>query len=113
MVLILFLDPEFVATHIIAAKALAKALEGKDLLVQRGTLDIIIGWFPLSDWYDNNPQLYPFSFKSFSILKEDDSETLMKATLSTLLRRDMSLNRRVYTWLLGNFFFYKYNLFLS
>lgn len=32
----------------------------------------------------------------------EDLITLVSAALLTLLRRDMSLNRRLYAWLLGN-----------
>jgi hypothetical protein len=36
------------------------------------------------------------------LFDEAQLTTLMVAALSTVLRRDMSLNRRLYTWLLGS-----------
>lgn len=58
-------------------------------LIQRGFLDLLVTNLPLSS----------------SVLQERVSESdfdkLTTATVNVLLRRDMSLNRRVWSWLLG------------
>lgn len=64
---------------------LCAALQDKSVLVSRATLDIILSLFPLHR---------PF------LLASDVVEVLLSA-LETLLRRDMSLNRRLFSWLLG------------
>jgi predicted DNA-binding transcriptional regulator YafY len=58
-------------------------------LIQRGFLDLLVTHLPLS-----SPVLQERVMKP-------DFDRLTTATVSVLLRRDMSLNRRVWTWLLG------------
>ncbi|KAF8915027.1 Dopey, N-terminal-domain-containing protein [Mucidula mucida] len=70
-------------------RAFAAALEDDNLLVRRGALDLLVQSLRL----DGN------------VLKkaqDDDRTILMRAAVSVVLRRDLSLNRRLYTWLLGS-----------
>ncbi|XP_055611596.1 protein dopey-1 homolog isoform X2 [Uranotaenia lowii] len=55
------------------------------ILVQRNTLEFLLLAFPLH---------------AMTLCKKDIVR-LVKTALSTILRRDMSLNRRLYSWLLG------------
>uniref|UniRef100_A0A1B6DLS2 Uncharacterized protein n=2 Tax=Clastoptera arizonana TaxID=38151 RepID=A0A1B6DLS2_9HEMI len=56
------------------------------VLVQRSALDLLLIGFPM-----HNSQLV-----------RSDMTKLVTASLVTILRRDMSLNRRLYAWLLGS-----------
>ncbi|TCD67610.1 hypothetical protein EIP91_012242 [Steccherinum ochraceum] len=69
-------------------RAFAAALEDDDLLVRRGALDIL---------------LLSLRIDSVAVQKapEEDRVILMRAATSVVLRRDLSLNRRIYSWLLG------------
>lgn len=69
-------------------RAFAAALEDDDLLVRRGALDIL---------------LLSLRIDSVAVQKapEEDRIILMRAATSVVLRRDLSLNRRIYSWLLG------------
>ena len=69
-------------------RAFAAALEDDDLLVRRGALDIL---------------LQSLRIDSVAVKKaaEEDRIILMRAATSVVLRRDLSLNRRIYSWLLG------------
>ena len=62
------------------------ALYDNVALVQRNILDLILVLFPIHDSY----------------IPLDDIIRILTASLNVLLRRDMSLNRRLYAWLLGN-----------
>lgn len=67
----------------LAIGALCISLEDKQTLVVRGTLDIILNHFPLTcEWLDYDQKL-----------------KLINAAVNVFLRRDMSLSRRVNTWL--------------
>ncbi|XP_039442383.1 protein dopey-1 homolog isoform X1 [Culex pipiens pallens] len=55
------------------------------ILVQRNTLEFLLLAFPLHEM----------------VLAKRDVIKLVKTALNTILRRDMSLNRRLYSWLLG------------
>ncbi len=55
------------------------------VLVQRNALDLLLTMFPVHE----------------KTLGEADMVALVTAACSVLLRRDMSLNRRLFTWLLG------------
>lgn len=61
------------------------ALNDSLALVQRNTLDFLVQLLPLHASYLNLTHL----------------TTVMTAALGVLLRRDMSLNRRLYSWILG------------
>ena len=69
-------------------RAFAAALEDENLLVRRGALDVL---------------LQTLRVDSIAIRKaqKDDRAILMRAATGVVLRRDLSLNRRLYTWLLG------------
>ena len=69
-------------------RAFAATLEDENLLVRRGALDVL---------------LQTMRVDSFTIRKaqKDDRAILMRAATGVVLRRDLSLNRRLYTWLLG------------
>jgi hypothetical protein len=70
----------------LVVSALGAALTDKNALVVRGVLDIISNHFPLScTWID-----------------KDQKIRLAQAVLVVLTRRDMSLNRRVFAWILGD-----------
>ncbi|KAK4969211.1 hypothetical protein LTR66_011747 [Elasticomyces elasticus] len=70
-------------------RSLAAGLSDTQLLVQRGFLDLMVTHLPLH-----------------SVVLQDrvsglDIDVLIKAAVSVVLRRDMSLNRRLWTWFLG------------
>lgn len=69
-------------------RAFSAALEDDDLLVRRGALDIL---------------LLSLRIDSVAVMKapQEDRTILMRAATSVVLRRDLSLNRRIYSWLLG------------
>nr|XP_039257072.1 protein dopey-1-like [Styela clava] len=65
--------------------AVCEALQDENILTQRATLDVLGLCFPLSS--------LPIS--------RSDMQQILSAALYILLRRDMSLNRRLYSWILG------------
>nr|XP_054753790.1 protein dopey-1-like [Lytechinus pictus] len=69
----------------IMVKAVCAAINDAVVLVQRSVLDLIMICFPIHN----------------SGLQSDELAELLTASLSVLLRRDMSLNRRLFSWLLG------------
>ncbi|KZO91887.1 hypothetical protein CALVIDRAFT_601960 [Calocera viscosa TUFC12733] len=69
-------------------RAFAASLEDENLLVRRGVMDILVQSLPVDS----------LALKNCSV---EDRILLMKATVSVVLRRDLSLNRRLYAWLLG------------
>ncbi|XP_062534324.1 protein dopey-1 homolog isoform X2 [Armigeres subalbatus] len=64
---------------------LCSCLNDSVILVQRNTLEFLLLAFPMHAM----------------ILSQRDVTKLVKTALNTILRRDMSLNRRLYSWLLG------------
>ncbi|KAJ1920551.1 hypothetical protein H4219_001250 [Mycoemilia scoparia] len=68
-------------------RALAASLGDSKTLVIRATLDFMINQIPL---------------QCSKILTKKNIVILMKSALQVVLRKDMSLNRRLYTWLLGS-----------
>ena len=66
-------------------EALCNALQDASVLVQRSLLDFLLIAFPLHN----------------SQLTHSDMAKVVQASINVLLRRDMSLNRRLYAWLLG------------
>jgi hypothetical protein len=88
-------------------RAFAAALEDENLLVQRSALDLLL-------------QSLSLDSKTLREANAEDLEIIMRAAYSVVLRRDLSLNRRLYTWLLGSAeatqaqeeFFSKYSLTL-
>ena len=69
-------------------RAFAAALEDDNLLVRRSALDMLL-------------QTMRIDSAAIKRAQHEDSTILMKAAISVVLRRDLSLNRRLYTWLLG------------
>lgn len=66
--------------------AICAALTDKNVLVQRGALDVVTVLFPFHQ----------------SFLLQEDLTCVLMAALHTLLKRDISLSRRLYAWLLGS-----------
>ncbi|KAJ3177300.1 hypothetical protein HDU87_004552 [Geranomyces variabilis] len=82
-------SPEDVAVVIgnqtgLLARALSCVLGDDVALVQRGGLELLVVHFPLS----------------FSLFEDDDLTLVLQAAATVVLRKDMSLNRRLYAWLL-------------
>jgi hypothetical protein len=67
-------------------QALCSALQDSSVLVQRSMLDYLLVAFPM-----HNGQL-----------TRTDLATVVEAAINVVLRRDMSLNRRLYLWFLGS-----------
>lgn len=70
-------------------RCFAAGLADEQLLIQRGFLDLLVTHLPL-----HSKVLQTRS-------KHDDLELLLKAAAGVVTRREMSLNRRLWTWLLG------------
>lgn len=70
-------------------RCLAAGLSDSQLLVQRGFLDLIVTHLPL------NSVVLQHS------VPESDLDRLVFAAVGVVSRRDMGLNRRLWTWLLG------------
>ncbi|EPS45678.1 hypothetical protein H072_330 [Dactylellina haptotyla CBS 200.50] len=70
-------------------RCFAAGLMDDQLLVQRGFLDILVQNLPLSS---------PIVQK---LVTPNDRQKLLVSACSVVLRRDMSLNRRLWVWLLG------------
>ncbi|KAI9494202.1 hypothetical protein BDB00DRAFT_337729 [Zychaea mexicana] len=67
-------------------RAFAATLGDAQLLVQRGMLELLVQNFALKH----------------RTIPHDDLVVLTRSALSIVLRKDMSLNRRLYAWLLGD-----------
>ncbi|GAA6000168.1 hypothetical protein JCM10207_007887 [Rhodosporidiobolus poonsookiae] len=82
-------------THIVGqdvglmVRGFAAALEDPQILVQRGILDLLTTTLKLESG----------GFKS---TRRDDQILLFRAVIGVVLRRDLSLSRRLYTWLLSS-----------
>lgn len=63
-------------------------LRDEQLLIQRGFLDLLVTHLPLHS-------------QVISKASSEDVERLVAAAVGVVSRRDMSLNRRLWTWLLG------------
>ncbi|MCO5589740.1 hypothetical protein L7F22_043708 [Adiantum nelumboides] len=73
----------------LAIRAFSAALEDDTLLVRRAMLDLLAVKFKLDS-------------KTFKeLVRQDDRIRLFQSALAVVLRRDISLNRRLYAWLLG------------
>lgn len=70
-------------------RCFAAGLSDRQLLIQRGFLDLLVTHLPL-----NSPVLQ-------SSVSDDDLERLVAAAARVVARRDMSLNRRLWAWFLG------------
>jgi len=70
-------------------RCFAAGLADEQLLIQRGFLDLLVTHMPLhADVLQKR-------------VKPEDLELLVAAAAGVVARRDMSLNRRLWTWLLG------------
>lgn len=70
-------------------RCFASGLSDEQLLIQRGFLDLLVTHLPLN------------SRVVQTRVKPGDLELLLKAAVGVVTRRDMSLNRRLWAWLLG------------
>lgn len=70
-------------------RCFASGLADEQLLIQRGFLDLLVSHLPL------NANVLQ------TRVKPADLELLVKAAVGVVTRRDMSLNRRLWAWLLG------------
>ncbi|XP_056367755.1 protein dopey-2 [Oenanthe melanoleuca] len=75
-------------------KSLCVSVLDSNVLVQRNTLEAILFFFPFYTALDCE--------ESTILLRRADLVYILSAATQTLLRRDMSLNRRLYAWLLGS-----------
>uniref|UniRef100_A0A2K5N507 DOP1 leucine zipper like protein B n=1 Tax=Cercocebus atys TaxID=9531 RepID=A0A2K5N507_CERAT len=80
--------------HQLTVKSLCASLLDSNVLVQRNNLEIVLFFFPFYTCLDSNERAIP--------LLRSDIVRILSAATQTLLRRDMSLNRRLYAWLLGS-----------
>uniref|UniRef100_H0X4U0 DOP1 leucine zipper like protein B n=1 Tax=Otolemur garnettii TaxID=30611 RepID=H0X4U0_OTOGA len=71
----------------LTVKSLSASLLDSNVLVQRNNLEIVLFFFP---------------FYTCLVSHRSDIVHILSAATQTLLRRDMSLNRRLYAWLLGS-----------
>ncbi|XP_041353922.1 protein dopey-1-like isoform X2 [Gigantopelta aegis] len=69
----------------ILVQSLCSSMQDTSVLVQRSVLDFLLLAFPMHN----------------SQLTKEDVGRIVSAAVSVVLRRDMSLNRRLYNWLLG------------
>ncbi|OCK86143.1 cellular morphogenesis regulator dopa [Lepidopterella palustris CBS 459.81] len=70
-------------------RCFAAGLSDPQILIQRGFLDLLVSHIPL-----DSPVLQ-------NRINQDDLERLVAAAAGVVSRRDMSLNRRLWTWFLG------------
>ncbi|SPN96987.1 probable regulator of reproduction DopA [Cephalotrichum gorgonifer] len=70
-------------------RCFASGLGDDQILIQRGYLDLLVTHLPLN------------STVLRSKVKPSDLELLLRAAVGVVTRRDMSLNRRLWSWLLG------------
>jgi hypothetical protein len=69
-------------------RAFAAAVEDDNVLVRRNALDLIL-------------QVLRLDGVAIKKASHEDRIIIMRAAASVVMRRDLSLNRRLYTWLLG------------
>ncbi|KAK6632298.1 hypothetical protein RUM44_007339 [Polyplax serrata] len=70
----------------IMVNALCAGVQDTNVLVQRCSLDLLLVAFPMHS----------------NLLEKSSLVDLVTSAITTVLRRDMSLNRRLYAWLLGS-----------
>lgn len=71
-------------------RGMAAALEDDNVLVRRGIFDLLVAVMPLGE------------FVAFADFSPQDRQMLVGSAVSVVLRKDLSLARRLYTWLLGD-----------
>ncbi|XP_048879071.1 protein dopey-2 isoform X1 [Brienomyrus brachyistius] len=79
--------------HGLVMKSICLSLQDSNLLVQRNVLEILLFFFPFCTCLDPAEASIP--------LTHDEVISLVSSALMALLKRDMSLNRRLYAWLQG------------
>ncbi|XP_041663673.1 protein dopey-2 [Cheilinus undulatus] len=79
--------------HRLVIKSVCLSLQDSNVLVQRNMLEIVLYFFPLATCLEPT--------EASIAVSPEDMITMLSAASLTLLRRDMSLNRRLYGWLLG------------
>uniref|UniRef100_A0A8C5IHB1 DOP1 leucine zipper like protein B n=1 Tax=Junco hyemalis TaxID=40217 RepID=A0A8C5IHB1_JUNHY len=84
-------EGNFYHFFVIFIKSLCVSVLDSNVLVQRNTLEAILFFFP-----------FYTALESTILLRRADLVYILSAATQTLLRRDMSLNRRLYAWLLGS-----------
>src|SRR5579863_1762562 len=70
-------------------RAFAAGVEDDNVLVRRNALDLIL-------------QVLRLDGVAIQKASHEDCIIIMRAASSVVMRRDLSLNRRLYTWLLGS-----------
>ncbi|XP_075710710.1 protein DOP1B [Rhinoderma darwinii] len=78
----------------LSIKSLCVSVMDSNVLVQRNTLEILLFFFPFHTSLDSGDCPMP--------LHRTDLIHILSCAIQTVLRRDMSLNRRLYAWLLGS-----------
>ncbi|KAM3934613.1 protein DOP1B [Leptodactylus fuscus] len=78
----------------LAIKSLCVSVMDSNVLVQRNTLEILLFFFPFHTCLDSGDCLVSLSRR--------DLIHVLSCAIQTVLRRDMSLNRRLFAWLLGS-----------
>ncbi|KAL5614715.1 uncharacterized protein BROUX77_000552 [Berkeleyomyces rouxiae] len=69
-------------------RSFAAGLKDEQILIQRGFLDLLVTHLPLHS-------------SVLQSVKPGDLDLLLRAAVSVVIRRDMSLNRRLWAWFLG------------
>ncbi|XP_053561140.1 protein dopey-2 [Bombina bombina] len=78
----------------LAIKSLCVSVLDSNVLVQRNTLESLLFFFPFHTCLEDNE--CPISLTRSEVI------LMLSAAIQTVLRRDMSLNRRLFAWLLGS-----------
>ncbi|KAG5283846.1 hypothetical protein AALO_G00046790 [Alosa alosa] len=78
----------------LVVRSICLSLQDSNVLVQRNMLEILLYFLPFATCLDPAEGAIPLS--------REDMITVVSAAALTLLRRDMSLNRRLYAWILAH-----------
>lgn len=70
---------------IICSRCISASLLDQDLLVQRAALELLVSYLPVN----------------FEPFLSENLDIVVSAAITVVLRKDMSLNRRLYSWILG------------
>ncbi|KAG8450171.1 hypothetical protein GDO86_002706 [Hymenochirus boettgeri] len=80
--------------HVLTIKSLCLSVVDANVLVQRNMLEILLFFFPFNSCLIPSESPIP--------LQRSDLIIILSGSIQTVLRRDMSLNRRLFAWLLGS-----------
>ena len=91
-------------------RGFSSALEDAQILVQRSSLDLVnatlrtdgAGYQKYADVVLLLLTKYLYNSPTFRDTRREEQLLLMRAMTSVVLRRDLSLSRRLYSWLLGS-----------